>query len=280
MIYTGAMPGEVFRVRKSMINWETQGIIGAGLKTRARKKNPIVVCDIMIPVLEILCDRVEGRHALAAKQGCVLRAVLRHAGRVRLPQAHAVLLPAYYRHRLWRSTRSRTRSPRRSCATAATRRPGNSTRTSRPPRRSKRRTRRLACRILLPTRCVHWIRFARKIRLLRRLKVSPAKGVVLDKGSPGSNPGFSAIPQVPCFERGTCFSPGFSAITPESLDFRGYIFSRPRISLVSSLHCPKIIENRPPITDIAALARDENRGRLSFDWGTFGALRTSPLWMR
>lgn len=60
MIYSGAMPGEVLKIKKSMIDWENHGIVGAGLKTKERRKSPIVICDIMVPVLQSLCDGADG----------------------------------------------------------------------------------------------------------------------------------------------------------------------------------------------------------------------------
>lgn len=56
MIYTGMMPGELFETNKDMINWEGQYILGSGLKTKIRKKTPIVIADFMIPILKDLCD--------------------------------------------------------------------------------------------------------------------------------------------------------------------------------------------------------------------------------
>ncbi len=56
MIYSGMMPGELFKAEKSMIDWEHQCIIGAGLKTKKRKSTPIVIADMMMPVLHDLCD--------------------------------------------------------------------------------------------------------------------------------------------------------------------------------------------------------------------------------
>ncbi len=60
MIYSGAMPGEVLKIKKDMIDWEKRGIFGAGLKTKERKKTPIVICDIIVPVLQSLCESSDG----------------------------------------------------------------------------------------------------------------------------------------------------------------------------------------------------------------------------
>ena len=56
MIYSGMMPGELFRAEKAMINWDEQCIEGCGLKTKKRKSTPIVIADMMIPVLKDLCQ--------------------------------------------------------------------------------------------------------------------------------------------------------------------------------------------------------------------------------
>ncbi|HHY53148.1 MAG TPA: tyrosine-type recombinase/integrase [Clostridiales bacterium] len=56
MIYTGMMPGELFKATKDMIDWDKQQIVGAGLKTKKRKQTPIVIADFLIPVLRDLCE--------------------------------------------------------------------------------------------------------------------------------------------------------------------------------------------------------------------------------
>ena len=56
MIYTGMMPGELVKCRKDMIHWENQQIVGCGLKTKKRKETPIVLADVIMPVLENLCE--------------------------------------------------------------------------------------------------------------------------------------------------------------------------------------------------------------------------------
>lgn len=56
MIYSGMMPGELFKARKDMIDWENQQIVGAGLKTKKRKETPIMIADMMLPVLRDLCE--------------------------------------------------------------------------------------------------------------------------------------------------------------------------------------------------------------------------------
>lgn len=54
------MPGELFLLTKDMIDWENQTILGCGLKTKKRKKTPIVIADCIIPVLRYLCDTANG----------------------------------------------------------------------------------------------------------------------------------------------------------------------------------------------------------------------------
>lgn len=56
MCYSGMMPGELMEAKKENIDWERQEIMGCGLKTKRRKKTPIVVADFMLPVLQALCD--------------------------------------------------------------------------------------------------------------------------------------------------------------------------------------------------------------------------------
>ena len=54
MIYTGMMPGELIKCKRSMINFEARTIVGAGLKTKKRKSTPIVLADIIVPVLKTI----------------------------------------------------------------------------------------------------------------------------------------------------------------------------------------------------------------------------------
>lgn len=56
MIYTGMMPGELGRLTADMILWEEQIITDCGLKTDYRKEHPIILPDIILPVLRKLCD--------------------------------------------------------------------------------------------------------------------------------------------------------------------------------------------------------------------------------
>lgn len=54
MCYTGMMPGEIRRLTVGMIDLERRRIVGAGLKTEKRKSAPIVLPQIILPVLEQL----------------------------------------------------------------------------------------------------------------------------------------------------------------------------------------------------------------------------------
>jgi integrase len=60
MCYTGMMPGELLAAKKDQIDREGQQIIGAGKKTKVRKDTPIVLADMILPVLDDLCDHTEG----------------------------------------------------------------------------------------------------------------------------------------------------------------------------------------------------------------------------
>lgn len=56
MIYSGMMPGELFRCKRAMIDWDRGCIIGCGMKTDLRRTDPIYYPDIIAPVLRELCD--------------------------------------------------------------------------------------------------------------------------------------------------------------------------------------------------------------------------------
>lgn len=56
MIYTGMMPGELFILKKDMIDFEKFEIRGAGLKTKKRKETALVFPQSIAPVLHKLCD--------------------------------------------------------------------------------------------------------------------------------------------------------------------------------------------------------------------------------
>ena len=56
MIYTGAMPGEVRDIKVENIDIPNHVITGVGLKTKVRKKSPIILSDTIIPVVESLIE--------------------------------------------------------------------------------------------------------------------------------------------------------------------------------------------------------------------------------
>ena len=60
MIYTGMMPGELLGCQKEFIDWQGKQIRGAGKKTKERKQTPIVLADVILPVLSDLCDHTAG----------------------------------------------------------------------------------------------------------------------------------------------------------------------------------------------------------------------------
>ena len=60
MCYTGMMPGELLSARKDMVDLKAKTITGAGKKTAERKAVPIVLADVIIPVLEDLMQHTQG----------------------------------------------------------------------------------------------------------------------------------------------------------------------------------------------------------------------------
>lgn len=54
MIYTGMMPGEAQMLKKSNIDLEKRIIVRTGIKTKVRKRTPIVLADCILPVVEDL----------------------------------------------------------------------------------------------------------------------------------------------------------------------------------------------------------------------------------
>ena len=56
MIYTGTMPGELFKITPAHIDFENNLIRGAGIKTDKRKSAPIILPDIIVPVVKKLVD--------------------------------------------------------------------------------------------------------------------------------------------------------------------------------------------------------------------------------
>lgn len=60
MIYTGMMPGELMNLEKSKIDLDNRIISGAGLKTKERKKKPLVIPKAIVAVFEDIIERVDG----------------------------------------------------------------------------------------------------------------------------------------------------------------------------------------------------------------------------
>lgn len=52
MIYTGMMPGELRELYVDNIHLDTQEIVGVGIKTKIRKRKPILIASFMVPVFE------------------------------------------------------------------------------------------------------------------------------------------------------------------------------------------------------------------------------------
>ena len=61
MIYTGMMPGETRKVTADMVQLSEKRIVGAGLKTAKRRDTPIILPDIIVPVVEELLRGKTGR---------------------------------------------------------------------------------------------------------------------------------------------------------------------------------------------------------------------------
>lgn len=60
LCYTGMMPGELLAAQKSSVDLTAHTITGAGLKTKTRKKKPIILADAILPVLAALMDDCPG----------------------------------------------------------------------------------------------------------------------------------------------------------------------------------------------------------------------------
>lgn len=68
MIYTGMMPGELLGCQKEFIDWQGKQIRGAGKKTKERKETPIVLADVILPVLSDLCDHTAGEKLIKSNK--------------------------------------------------------------------------------------------------------------------------------------------------------------------------------------------------------------------
>lgn len=60
MCYTGMMPGELLAARKEMVDLKAKTITGAGKKTKERKTVPIVLADVIVPVVDDLMQHTQG----------------------------------------------------------------------------------------------------------------------------------------------------------------------------------------------------------------------------
>lgn len=60
MIYTGMMTGEMRSLTKSMINWDTQEIVGVGMKTETRRESTVLIPDDIVPVLQDVASQATG----------------------------------------------------------------------------------------------------------------------------------------------------------------------------------------------------------------------------
>lgn len=88
MIYTGMMPGELLQAKKEHIDWDGKQIRGAGLKTAVRKAAPIVLADVILPVLRVLADTSPGEKLIHINKDNFYReyyATLERIGTRRLP---------------------------------------------------------------------------------------------------------------------------------------------------------------------------------------------------
>ena len=88
MIYTGMMPGELLQAKKEHIDWDGKQIRGAGLKTATRKAAPIVLADVILPVLRVLVDTSHGEKLIHINKDNFYReyyATLERIGTRRLP---------------------------------------------------------------------------------------------------------------------------------------------------------------------------------------------------
>lgn len=88
MIYTGMMPGELLQAKKEHIDWDGKQIRGAGLKTATRKAAPIVLADVILPVLRALVDTSPGEKLIHINKDNFYKeyyATLERIGTRRLP---------------------------------------------------------------------------------------------------------------------------------------------------------------------------------------------------
>ena len=78
MIYTGMMPAEVLKCKKSMVDLEKCEIYGCGAKTKSRKKSAIVFPEFLRPVAEYFVEWSDGKNSFYdAYYDCLERAGVR-----------------------------------------------------------------------------------------------------------------------------------------------------------------------------------------------------------
>lgn len=68
MIYSGMMPGELMSCRVNMIDFEKQTIFGCGKKTKKRRSTPIVIADVILPVLAHLVEEASDERLLPCRE--------------------------------------------------------------------------------------------------------------------------------------------------------------------------------------------------------------------
>lgn len=61
MVYSGMMPGELFKLKPDMIDFEKCEIVGCGLKTKKRKETPIVFPDMIAPIIQRMVETSKAR---------------------------------------------------------------------------------------------------------------------------------------------------------------------------------------------------------------------------
>ena len=67
MIYTGMMPGEAQLLKVEHIDLEKKTMYGMNLKTKVRKKTPVVIADCLLPVIEDLIKNAQKSGYIWAK---------------------------------------------------------------------------------------------------------------------------------------------------------------------------------------------------------------------
>lgn len=60
MCYTGMMPGELLTATKAMVDPNAKTITGAGKKAKEHKAVPIVLADVIVPVVDELMQHTPG----------------------------------------------------------------------------------------------------------------------------------------------------------------------------------------------------------------------------